>query len=200
MDILLNPNVSYVLLILGFLTAVLALFSPGTGVLEVIALFALALAGYGIANLPLNVWAFAIMVLGFIPFIIALRQPKNRKLILIVTSALAFVLGSAFLFRGEGWRPAVNIILILLLSPLAVGLTWIITGKALEASTTRSVFDLQQLVGMTGQVSSDIHGQGSVYVNGEEWTAVSTRFIPAGSTVRVVRRDGLTLEVDLVEP
>jgi len=199
MEILFNPNVAYVLLILGFLTAVLALFSPGTGILEIIALFALALAGYGVANQPVNLWALAIMALGFIPFVLSLRRPRNQRPILIVLTSLAFVIGSAFLFRGEGWRPAVNIILILLISPVAVGLTWFVTMKALEAYTSRPVFDLTNLEGMTGQASSDIRGSGSVYVNGEEWTAVSSQFIPAGSTVRVIGRDGLTLQVDPVE-
>jgi membrane-bound serine protease (ClpP class) len=200
MNFLIDPNVSYVLLILGFLTAILALFSPGTGVLEIAALIALALAGYGIANLPVNWWAFAIIALAVVPFVIALRQPRRTKLILMVAASLAFALGSAFLFRGEGWRPAVNPILILLLSPLAVGLSWIVSTKALEAYTARPAFDLNRLVGMTGQASSDIRGQGSVYVNGEEWTAVSQKFIPAGSAVRVVGREGLTLEVDMLEP
>lgn len=199
MNILLDPNVSYVLLILGFLTAVLALFSPGTGVLEIIALFALALAGYGIANQPLNWWALIIMLLGFVPFIFSLRRSQKTRMLLILVASIAFVLGSAFLFQGEGWQSAVNILLILLVSPLAIGLTWIITTKALEAYTVRPTFDLNRLVGMTGQASSDIREQGSVYVDGENWTAVSKSFIPAGSAVRVVARDGLTLEVTPIE-
>ncbi len=199
MNFLLDPNVSYVLLILGFLTAVLALFSPGTGVLEIIALFALALAGYGIANHPLNWWALVIMVLGIVPFIFSLRRPRKTRMILILVAAIAFVLGSAFLFQGQGGQLAVNIILILLVSPLAIGLTWVITAKALEAYTVRPTFDLDRLVGMTGQASSDIRQQGSVYVNGEEWTAVSKSFIPAGSTVQVIARDGLILEVTPIE-
>jgi len=199
MNFLLDPNVSYVLLILGFLTAILALFSPGTGVLEIAALFALALAGYGIANQPVNWWAFIIMGLGLIPFIAALRRPPKTRVALILAASAAFVLGSAFLFQGEGWQPAVNLLLILLISPLAVGLTWVITNKALEAYTARPAFDLDRLVGMTGHASSDIRGQGSVYVNGEEWSAVSKNFIPAGSAIRVIRREGLTLEVDPIE-
>ena len=64
MEILINPNISYVLLILGFVIAVLALFAPGTGFLEFSALVALGLAGYGIANLPINAWAFIFIALG----------------------------------------------------------------------------------------------------------------------------------------
>jgi membrane-bound ClpP family serine protease len=199
MDFLTNPNVSYVLLILGFLATILALFSPGTGILEIIALFALALAGYGIVNNPFNWWALAIMALSIVPFIIALRQPKNKRLIWIVIASICFVVGSAFLFPGKGLQTGVNPILILILSPLAVGLSWLVATKAIEASSMQPAFDLSELIGMTGEVSSDIRGQGSVYVNGEEWTAVSKTFIPAGSKVRVLQREGLTLEVEPVE-
>lgn len=198
MNVLIDPNVAYVLLILGFLTAVLALFSPGTGVLEVVALFVLALAGYEIANLNINLWALILMAAGAVPFVAALRAPRAARPPLIAAAALAFVAGSTFLFRGDSWMPVVSPVLVLLLAPLAVGGTWWIATKSLEAITTRPVFDLDRLVGMTGQASSDIRGRGTVYVNGEEWTALSKSFIPAGSPIRVVRRSGLALEVEIV--
>ena len=52
MDILLDPNVAYVLLVFGLMLAIMAVFTPGTGVIEITALFALALAGY--ANMHLR--------------------------------------------------------------------------------------------------------------------------------------------------
>lgn len=200
MNVLIDPNVAYVLLILGFLTAVLALFSPGTGVLEVVALFVLALAGYEIANLNINLWALILMAAGAVPFLAALRARREARPPLIAAAALAFVVGSTFLFRGESWLPVVSPVLVLLLAPLAVGGTWWLATKSLEAITARPVFDLDRLVGMTGQASSDIRGKGTVYVNGEEWTALSKSFIPAGSPIRVVRRSGLALEVEIAKP
>lgn len=200
MDFLIDPNVAYVLLILGFLTAVLALLSPGTGLLELIALFALALAGYEIANLNINLWALIVMAVGIVPFLVALRAPREARPMLIAAAALAFVIGSTFLFRGESWLPVVSPVLVILLAPLAIGGTWWMTTKSMEAIAAKPVFDLDRLVGMTGQASSDIRGQGTVYVNGEEWTALSRTFIPAGSPVRVVRRKGLALEVEIVKP
>ena len=57
MDILLNPNVFYLLLVAGVLLAIMALFSPGTGVLELGAFFVLLLAGWGVYKLPIHLWA-----------------------------------------------------------------------------------------------------------------------------------------------
>jgi membrane-bound serine protease (ClpP class) len=196
MEFLIDPNVSYFLLILGFLTAVLALFAPGTGLLEIGALLTLTLAAYGIINLPYNWWALVIMGAGIIPFAAALFIKGRGRAILITAAALAFVIGSALLFRGEGWLPAVHPVLILLLSTVALGLTYFMASKTLESAKARPVFDLDRLVGMTGEASSDIRGQGTVYVNGEEWTATSAAFIPEGSRVRVIKRSGLSLEVE----
>ena len=197
MEFLIDANVSYVLLILGFLFAILALFSPGTGIMEVGALIALVLAGYGIINLPLNTWALAILAFSLIPFGLAVRARKGRtRLLFLSGSVLAFLVGSALLFPWNGLQPGVSPVLIALLSTLALGLAWLMATKSVEAIDARPSFDLDRLVGMTGEASSDIRSEGTVYVNGETWSAHSKTFIPAGSPVRVVRRDGFTLEVE----
>ncbi len=201
MEFLINPNVSYMLLVLGVVTAALALFAPGTGLLEASAVIVLVLAGYGLANLPINIWAIVVILVGVVPFILGLLQrlPRKYRVRLMVAAALIFLFGSAFLYQGTGVLTAVNPILMLILWPVALGLTWFIAQKGMEAADSRPMFNLDQLVGMTGQASSDIRGEGTVYVNGEEWSAISKTFIPAGSPVRVLRRNGLTLEVDLVK-
>jgi membrane-bound serine protease (ClpP class) len=196
MGILIDPNVAYVLLVFGFLVALLALFAPGTGILELIALAILGLAGYGIANLNLNWWAPLIMLAGMAPFAISFRRQRRTRILLIALASLAFVIGSTLLFRGKGWQSAVHPALPILLTPIVVGLTWIIAAKSIQAVEARPMFDLSQLVGMVGRANTDIRGQGSVHVNGEDWSATSSRFIPAGSQVRVTRRSGLVLEVE----
>ncbi len=199
MGFLIDPNISYVLLVLGFLVAVLALFSPGTGILELVALAFLAMAGYGMLNLPFHWWALLILVLGFVPFIGSFRRSPKIRFPMLGLATLAFILGSVFLFKSQPERPGVNIWLILFLSPIVVGITWLITSKSLEAVTTRPTFDPDLLVGMIGHANNDIRGQGSVHVNGEDWTAASKQFIPAGANVRVLRRKGLMLEVEQAE-
>ena len=67
MNLLLDPNVAYVILVVGFVLGVLALFTPGTGILEIGALFAIFLAGYAVYSLPINLWALILLVVGVIP-------------------------------------------------------------------------------------------------------------------------------------
>lgn len=200
MEFLINPNVSYVLLILGFLIAILALFAPGTGFLEITAVFMLLLAGYGIVNMPVNAWAFVIIIVSLVPFGLAFRQPRKLRIIFLVGSMLLFSIGSTLVFPWTGWQPAVSPVLVLLLAVLSIGFVYLIGVKSVEAISARPTFDLDRLVGMTGQASSDIRGEGTVYVNGEEWSARSRGFIPAGSSVRVLKREGLVLEVEASQP
>ena len=198
MEFLIDANISYVLLVLGFLIAILALFSPGTGFMEVGALFALVLAGYGIINLQVNTWALAILGLSLVPFGLAVAQKGRNRLLFISASVLAFLVGSALLFPWNGMQPSVNPILIGLLSALALGLAWLTATKSVEAMVAQPSFDLSRLLGMVGEASSDIHGEGTVYVNGETWSARSSSFITAGSAVRVLGREGFTLIVEAV--
>lgn len=195
--ILLDPNVAYLLLVGGVLTAVLALLNPGTGILEVAALFALVLAGWAVYRLPINPWALLVLLLGVFPFLLAVR--RSRRLIYLALAILGLVIGSAFLFQGEDWRPAVHPVLALVVSVLAGGFVWLVVTKSLEAIMARPDHDLNRLIGAVGEAKTDIHMEGSVQVAGELWSARSLKPIPAGTPVRVVRMNGFVLEVEAVE-
>lgn len=197
MDILLNPNIAYLMLVAGFVLAILALFAPGTGLLEIAALFTLLLAGYGVSQLPVNLWALVVLGLGVFPFLLALR--KSGQLVFLAISILALVVGSSFLFRGEGWLPAVDPLLALFVSVVTAGSFWWIGRKAIEAEQVRPTHDLGQLIGMVGEARTNIQLEGSVQLAGELWAARSQTLISDGSTVRVVGREGLILDVEKVE-
>lgn len=193
MELLLNPNVAYLLLVGGFLLAILALFSPGTGLLELGALFSLLLAGYSIFNLPINAWALVVLILGVIPFVAAVQRWKRWPFLLVSMTAL--IVGSVFLFRVEN-GVAVHPALAGLVSVLSVGLLWLVGRKGLEA-VVRPSDTLARLVGMQGEARTAIYREGTVYVNGETWTARSAAAVAPGTLVRVTGRDGLAL---IVEP
>ncbi len=74
MDIFLNPNVAYLILVVGFLIAIMALLTPGTGFLEVGGLFLLLIAGWQIYNLNFNLIALIVLIVGVFPFLLALRK------------------------------------------------------------------------------------------------------------------------------
>jgi membrane-bound serine protease (ClpP class) len=194
MDFLLEPNIAYLILLGGVLLALLAIVTPGTGLFEVGAFFCLLLAGYAVYNLSFNWWALVILISSIVPFIYAIQKPK-RELYLGV-SIFLLVLGSVFLFAVDGWKPAVNPFVALVTSGLLSAFLWIVVRKSVQAAGARPVHDLDALMGLAGEARSRVHEEGSVYVAGEMWSARSDKSIPAGSAIRVVRREGFVLVVE----
>jgi membrane-bound serine protease (ClpP class) len=192
-ELLLNPNFAYVMLVTGFLLIILALLSPGTGILEIAALFVLLLAGWGVFNQSINLWALLVLLIGVIPFLLAVR--KTRRLIFLGITILTLMVGSIFLFRGDNWLPVVNPILALVVSALSSSFLWVMVTKTLEASLVRPEHDLSRLIGTLGEAKTAIHEEGSVQVDGELWSAQSETRIPKGVRVRVIGRDGFILHV-----
>ncbi len=198
-DVLINPNIAYLLLVAGIMLATFAIFSPGTGVLEIGALISLVLAAWQIINLTINWWALAILLVGVFPFLLAVRFTQNRiYLIISITSA---VVGSIFLFDLPlpGFQPAVNPFLAIITSTLVIGFFWIIATKSLQAARMEPAQDLGSLIGMEGKARTDVSAEGSVFVDGELWSARSSEPIHSGTTIRVIDREGLVLIVETVE-
>jgi membrane-bound serine protease (ClpP class) len=194
-ELLLDPNFAYLLLVIGGMLAILALFTPGTGVLEIGALFILILAGWQVYNLPINLWALVLLIVGVVPFILAMRY--SRRVGYLVVALLAFAIGSAFLFSGENWwQPAVNPVLALLVSLGSGGFIWFTVLKVVEADRVTPSHDLGSLIGAVGETRTLVHEEGSVQVASELWTARSVNPIPENTKVRIVKRDGFVLEVE----
>jgi membrane-bound ClpP family serine protease len=197
MTILLNPNVAYLVLVGGFLLAILAVLAPGSGFLEIGALFGVGLAAYAAYNLPINPWALALLVLGVFPFIIAVR--RSHRLMYLGFSLAAMAVGSAFLFRTPSGAPAVNLVLAVGVTVVTLPLLWIATRKTLVALEMRPSQDLDRLIGEIGEARTALVPEGTVYVGGEDWSARSRLPVQRNTRVRVLRRDGLVLDVEPVE-
>jgi len=194
MNTLVNPDIAYLLLMLGSILLMMAIVTPGTHLLEGGALLLLAAAGYEIYNLGFNWWALIILVLALVPFIYSI-QKSGREWALAI-SILALIIGSFYLFPGTGFLPAVNPVLAVIVSLLSAGFLWFVVRKGMQAYRARPLQDLQNLIGLTGQAKTEILDGGSVQVASELWSARSEQSIPAGSRVRVVSREGFTLIVE----
>lgn len=192
---LIDPNIAYILLIGGFIMLFLALVTPGTHLLEGGAFLLLFLAGYEVYNLGFNYWGLAILVLSLVPFIFAIRRPKQGWALGL--AILMLIAGSLYLFRGKGFIPAVHPLAAILVSLFAAGFLWIAVSKGLQAARARPLQDPERLIGQVGQARTEISEIGAVQLASELWSARSASAIPAGSHVRVVRREGFTL---IVEP
>jgi len=197
MDLFLNPNFAYLILVIGFLIAILALVSPGTGVLEAVAIGLIVFAGWLISRLDFNWVALVVLILGVFPFLWALR--KTQKWYFLVISLVALTLGSTFMFVDENWRPIVNPVLAVLVNLLVIGFFWIIVRKVLEALQHSPAHSFADLVGSIGETRTEVFHEGSVYAGGEMWTATSQTPIPTNTKVKILERKGFTLKVEEVK-
>jgi len=194
MEFLVDPNVVYLLLVVGFMTAVLALVVPGTGVLELVAFAILAAAGYGVSQLQFNWVALVVLFLALVPFFLATRRIYPTAMLILTVVALS--LGSTFLFVDEAWHPIVNPILAVLVILLEVGFFWIVVRKGLDAIHKHPLHSLAAIEDSIGETRTEVFLEGSVYVRGEMWSAASEQPIPARTKVRIIRRRGLILDVE----
>jgi membrane-bound serine protease (ClpP class) len=194
MDFLLDPNVAYLILLGAVLLAMMSLASPGTGLFEIGALFCILLAGYSIYQLSFNWWALILLGLSIVPFIYAIRKPKRE--LYLALSILLLVVGSVFIFPRTGNQAAVNPLVAVVASVMVAGFLWIAVRKSMEAAGVRPSHDLNGLIGKIGEARTKVEEEGSVQVDGELWSARSEKTIPAGSSIRVLRREGFVLIVE----
>lgn len=201
MEILQDPTITYLLVAVGLIIAVLALAAPGTGILELGALAMIFLAGAAIIvyDLTINLWALFALFVGAVLFVVSIRKP--RQFSILAAAIAAIVLGSAYLFQGEEWWiPGVNPYVALVVSILSGGFFWFVAKKVIEAERARPRHDLRAIIGAIGEAKTDIYQEGSVHVAGELWSAHSEAPIAAGARIRVLERDGFSLKVEALEP
>ena len=194
MDFLLNPNVAYIILLGAILLATMALASPGTGLFEIAAFFCMALAGYAIYHLYFNWWALVLIGLGVIPFIYAIQKPKRE--FAFILAIVLIVAGSVFIFPRTDQQSMVSPLMAIPGSAFVALFLWFAGRKSVEAMNMQPSHDLLRLVGQVGEARTRINDDGSVQINGELWSARSEHSIPAGSSIRVVGRDGFILIVE----
>jgi membrane-bound serine protease (ClpP class) len=190
-----NPNVAYVLLVVGLWSAVLAAIVPGTGLAEAAAVVFLGLAAIGLIRLPFN-WA-ALLLIGLAVALFLLELKLTTHGAFLLGGVVAFALGSLLLFRsGEG-------------EPELMVSRWLVAGttlatlaffgfalrRAMAAMRLPPAHNPNAVIGATGEARTPIDGSGSVYVGGELWSARADEAIAAGDRVVVTGRDGLTLKV-----
>jgi membrane-bound serine protease (ClpP class) len=188
-------DIAYFFLIASIWTSVLAISSPGTGLLELSACVCVIVTAVFAVWLNINLWALGILAAGFVFFLIELARPL--KGLFLIFSVILFSLGSMFLFRGSnGEFVVVSWPLAVVSSVGSAGFFWFVVRKVLQSRRNPARMDPSTVVGKIGEAQTDIFQEGSVQVASELWSARSDALIPAGARVRVVSREGLILTVE----
>jgi membrane-bound serine protease (ClpP class) len=196
-----NPNVSYLLLIVGLLMLLVAVTTPGTGVAEVVAIVALALAAIGLIQLSANFAGVLLVIVGFVLFAIDATATAHGALTL--GGALSILLGSLLLFPVREGSPGLSGWLIAGVTLSSAGLSVLVISAFVRVrQQSRVDAAAQNVVGVRGLVKTTVapSSTGTAQIGGQLWTIAAEETIEPGVEVIVLSREGLTLHVKRVNP
>lgn len=197
MEFIINPNIAHFIVVATIMLLITTILYPRLVVLKVLAVLFLGMAFYELLYLEANFWALVIATFSVLPFMMAIRQTQVH-LPLVALTILMLVVGSIYLFTDENGNP-VDVGLTGVISIFCAEFIWIAAVRQMNIKNPRRGPDPNSVVGLIGDAYSDIHEFGSVRVEGEIWQAHSDEFIPAGSSVRILKDEGFTLFVKKVE-
>lgn len=192
-----NPTVAYLLLMLGILGIFFEISQPGVILPGAIGAISLVLAFFGLQTLPINFAGVLLILLALVLFLLEVKVASYGMLTLGGIVSLTF--GSLMLIDTE--VPYLRISRAVIAATVAVTTAFFLFVLFFVTRTQRrpAVSGREGMAGERGTAVTDIDGDGKVFVHGEYWYAWSRQPIAFGEKIEVVRiEDGLRLEVKKV--
>lgn len=194
LEVLTDPTLAYILLMIGIYGLVFEGFHPGGVLPGVVGAIALLLALYAFHLLPVNFAGLALIILGIIMFVTETFVHAYGTL--SIGGLAAFVFGSIMLMNTSVPGFQVPVGLISGVSVAAAIIIIVTLWIAVRAHRKPVVSGTEELESSEGRAISDFtNGTGQIMIHGEIWNAESDTNIRAGDSVKVLRRDGLKLIV-----
>ncbi len=192
-----NPNIAYILLMIGLAGLYFELSQPGAIFPGVIGGIALILALYALQTLPVNYAGILLILLAVLFFILEIKVSSHGML--SFAGILALVLGSLMLFRVPGYtiRLAWSVFIPTVGAISAFFVT--VATLAFRAQVSKPQTGAEGLIGMIGEVKQDLQPSGKIFVHGELWNAVSDQDLHIGEKVQVVAVENLRLKVEKID-
>lgn len=198
LDILVNPNITFLLITIGVQAILIEISSPGGWVAGFIGAACLALAAYGFGVLPVNWFGVIFLALAFILFILEIKTPTFGALTAAGVGAL--IIGALVLFNSPGVPQFQRVsIPLVIATSIIVGASFaVLVGLGLRAQRAPIHVGQESLVGMVGIARGEINPNGQVQLQSELWTAElddDAEPILPGEKVKVAAVEGLRLKV-----
>ncbi|MGD0884837.1 MAG: nodulation protein NfeD [Thermodesulfovibrionales bacterium] len=194
LNLISDPNVAYILMLLGFYGLFFELTSPGAVFPGVIGGICLILAFYAFQTLPVNYAGVLLVILAIILFILDVKIASHG--VLTIGGVIAMLIGSLMLFESPG--PFMRLSLFLVL-PAVISTTLFFTltiSLAFKAYRRKPITGKEELVGSEGLAKSTITGDGGmVSIHGELWSAFSDNTVAKDDRVVVEEVIGLRLKI-----
>ncbi|MBF0343797.1 MAG: nodulation protein NfeD [Nitrospirae bacterium] len=196
LSVITNPNVAYILMLLGFYGLFFELTSPGAIFPGVIGGICLILAFYAFQTLPVNYAGLLLIIIAVILFILEIKIVSHG--VLTIGGIIAMTIGSLMLFESSSPFKKLSIHLIILCVLTTAVFFVVLVGLVYKAWKRKPLTGSNALIGTSGRAQTDIladETEGMVMVRGELWKAWSEESIGKGKEVTVVDIAGLRLKV-----
>ena len=188
-----NPNIAYILMMLGLAGLYFELSNPGAILPGVLGGLFLILAFYAFQTLPVNFAGVLLIILGIIFFILEIKVASFGMLSL--GGLLSLTLGSLMLFKSPEDYLRVSLSVVLPTVLVIGGFFIVVTSLVVKARVGRPLTGESALVGLTGPVKEWEADHGKVFVHGEWWRAFGEDELNPGDKIEVVAVNSLNLKV-----
>ena len=188
-----NPNVAYLLLMLGSAGLMMELWNPGAIFPGVVGAISLLLAFFAFQVLPVNWVGLLLIGLGVVLLILEIKVTSYGAL--TIGGVVSLTLGSLLLFESPASFYRVSLSVLVPTVAAATLFFLFVVGKGLLAQRTRPVTGREGMIGLIGTADSRLDPYGRVFVRGEYWNARAAEPIEPGASVEVVAVEGQRLVV-----
>lgn len=188
-----DPNVAYILMMMGIYGILFEIYSPGTIFPGVIGGISMILALYAFQTIPISFAGLALIFLGVIFFVLELKIVSHG--LLGIAGVVSIVIGSIMLIDLPSSILSISWKTILVVAIVSAAFIFGILSYAVKAQLSKVKTGKEGLVGETGVARTDIAGKGKVSLHGEIWEARSDERIEKGEEVIVTGVEKLVVKV-----
>lgn len=194
LSVITNPNIAYILMLVGIYGLILEFSNPGSLVPGTVGAICLLLAMYSFQLLPINYAGMALILLGIALMVGEAFEPSFGML--GIGGVIAFVIGSIILMDTDAPGFGIDISVIATFAVTSVILFVFIIGMAIKARRRPVVSGMEELLGSEALVIENFEQEGRVNIHSENWNALCDTALQKGQHVKVIGIDGLTLQVE----
>jgi membrane-bound serine protease (ClpP class) len=196
LDLLSDPNIAYILLMIGIYGIMFELYNPGSIFPGVIGGISIIIAFYSLHTLPVNYAGLALIIFAVILFLLEIKVVSHG--LLTIGGVISLILGSIMLINTETTLEVFKISwqVILVIVILTTGFFTFAIGFGIKAQTRKPTTGTEGIMGETGEAISDLDPEGQIRIHGEIWNAESLDGpVSKGTKVKVIQISNLKLTV-----
>ena len=192
-----DPNIAYLLMMIGMAGLYFELSHPGAIFPGVIGAFSLILAFFAFQTLPVNYAGILLIALALVLFILEMKIASYG--LLSLGGIISLFLGSLMLFKGGAPELRLSWGVLIPTVIMVSGFFVMVAGLVFRSQISKPRTGDKGLIGEVGVVKEGLAPGGKIFVHGELWNAEATEPIEAGAKVRVIGMDHLVLKVEEVK-